>query len=70
MTSSKPTSGKYTVEGVELSWVDNGKKMFNIYLTRDDGTKWTARRWARDELDAYAIAMREYEAGERYGLSE
>jgi hypothetical protein len=57
-------SGKYTVEGVELEWVDNGNKMFNIYLTRDDGTKWTARRWAKDEMDAYLIATRQYQGAD------
>jgi hypothetical protein len=63
-------SGKYTVVGVELSWVDNGSKMYDVRLIRDDGTKWTARRWAKDEMDAYLIVTKQYQEGERYGLSE
>lgn len=59
MTSSKPTSGKYTVDGVELAWVDMGNKMFNVHLTREDGTKWVQRIRAKDEIEAYTLVKKE-----------
>lgn len=50
---------KVSIDGVKLAWVDNGQKMWDIMWTRlDDGTQWTMRHWARDELDAYKIAIR------------
>ena len=54
---------KYTVDGVELAWVDMGNKMFNVYLKREDGTKWTRRLWAKDEIDAYNLVMKEQANG-------
>lgn len=41
-----------------------GNKMWNVRYVRDDGTGWVMRLWARDELDAYAIAMRKLEGAE------
>ena len=43
----------YEVEKVELAWVDNGHKMWCVFLTRtDDDSQWTLHTWARDEIDA------------------
>lgn len=62
MPSSSNTSGEtYTITEVTHAWTDNGNKMWNVSLTRGDGTRWTMRHWARDELDAYVIAMRKLE---------
>ena len=64
MLSSKPTSGKYTVDEVKLEWTDMGNKMFGVQLTRDDGTKWYLRIRAKDEMHAYLIATRQYEGAD------
>lgn len=47
-----------TIEEVKLAWTDNGRKMFNILLTREDGSRWIMRHWAKDEIDAYNIATK------------
>lgn len=47
-----------TIDKVELRWTDRGNKMFYVYYTRADGSCWVMRHWARDELDAYVIAIR------------
>lgn len=52
---------RYTIDEVELAWTDMGKKMWNVRYVRDDGTGWVMRHWARDELDAYTIAMKRLE---------
>ena len=54
---------RYTVDGVELAWVDMGNKMFNVYLIRDDGTRWVQRLRAKDEIEAYTLAMKEQANG-------
>ena len=62
MPSSSNTSGEgITITKVEHAWTDNGKKMFNVWFTRADGTGWVMRDWAKDELDAYVIATRKLE---------
>ena len=48
---------KITIDEVVLAWTDNGHKMWNVHYTREDGTQWVLRDWARDELDAYTKAM-------------
>ena len=48
---------RYTIDSVSLAWTDNGNKMWNVWLTKDGQTKWTMRHWAKDELDAYKIAI-------------
>ena len=49
----------FTITGVKLAWKDNGHKMFRVSYTRNqDGSKWVMCHWARDELDAYTIAMK------------
>ena len=53
-----------TITEVAFAWKDNGKKMFNIYFTRADGSKWMLREWAKDELDAYMIAMHKLEGAD------
>lgn len=60
MQSSSNTSGElYHIDEVAPAWTDNGHRMWNVRWTRlDDGTQWVMRHWARDELDAYVIAMR------------
>jgi hypothetical protein len=59
MPSSKTMSGEgMTIDKVELRWTDRGNKMFYVYYTRADGSCWVMRHWARDELDAYTIAIR------------
>ena len=50
---------KYTVDGVELAWVDMGNKMFSVQLTRDDGTKWYLRIRAKDEIEAYTLGLKQ-----------
>lgn len=45
-----------SIDEVKLAWTDNGNKMFNVRFTREDGTQWVMRHWAKDELDAYKIA--------------
>lgn len=59
MPSSKTTSGDvYTITEVSLAWTDMGRKMWNIRCTRNgDQTEWFMRHWAKDELDAYKIAI-------------
>jgi hypothetical protein len=48
-----------TVDEVKLAWVDNGHKMWNVTYTRTkDNTQWVMRHWAKDELDAYNIAVK------------
>ena len=49
---------KYTIEGVSLAWTDNGKKMWNVWVTKNGQSNWTLRTWATDELDAYKQAKR------------
>lgn len=62
MPSSSNTSGEgFTIDKVSHAWTDNGNKMWNVRFIREDGSKWTMRHWARDELDAYVIAMRKLE---------
>ena len=62
MPSSSSTSGEgITIDEVKLAWTDIGHKMWNVYFTRADGTQWVMRHWARDELDAYVIAMKKLE---------
>jgi hypothetical protein len=55
---------KPVITSVEYAWTDMGKKMFNVYFTRADGSKWTLRDWARDELDAYTKAMKKLEGAD------
>lgn len=47
-----------SIDEVKLAWTDNGNKMWNIHYTREDGSQWVMRYWAKDELDAYNIAMK------------
>ncbi len=63
MQSSSNTSGeRFEITEITREWVDNGHIMFGVRYTRlDEGTKWYMRHWARDELDAYTIAMRKLE---------
>lgn len=62
MPSSSNTSGEtFTITEVVHAWTDNGNRMWNVYYTREDGTQWVLRDWARDELDAYTKAMRKLE---------
>lgn len=62
MPSSNNTNGEgITINDAKLAWTDMGNKMFNVTYTRSDGTKWVMRHWAKDELDAYVIAMRKLE---------
>lgn len=49
---------KATIEEVKLAWKDNGNKMWNVHYTREDGTGWIMRHWAKDEIDAYNIATK------------
>lgn len=47
------------VDKIELAWVDMGNKMWNVTYTRtDNNTQWVMRHWAKDELDAYNIAVK------------
>ena len=65
MPSSSNMSGKgYTITKVDHAWTDNGNKMWNVWFTREDGSGWTMRHWAKDELDAYVIAIRKLEGAE------
>lgn len=50
-----------SIDEVKLAWTDNGHKMWNITYTREDGTQWVMRYWAKDELDAYKIALEKLE---------
>ena len=63
MQSSSNMSGEtYEITEITRDWVDNGNIMFGVRVTRlSDGTKWFMRHWARDELDAYTLAMRKLE---------
>jgi len=59
MTSSNPTSGKtVTITSVELAWVDMGVKTFNVFFTRENGSKWMLRQKGSDELDAYVRTLK------------
>jgi hypothetical protein len=49
---------RYEITGVQQAWTDNGKKMWNVWLTRNNESKWTMRVWATDELDAYSQVKR------------
>ena len=65
MPSSNNMSGEeITITKVALAWTDMGQKMFNVWFTREDGTQWTMRHWADDELDAYVKAIRKVEGAE------
>jgi hypothetical protein len=49
---------KYSVERVEHAWTDNGTKMWNVeYVRLSDGAGFWMRHWAKDEIDAYNIAL-------------
>ena len=50
---------RYTVDEVKLAWVDMGKKMFGVRLTREDGTKWYLRIRAKDEIEAYTLGLKQ-----------
>jgi hypothetical protein len=50
---------KYEIDEVKLAWVDMGNKMFNVHLTREDGTKWVQRIRAKDEIEAYTLVMKD-----------
>lgn len=54
-------SGRIAITKAVRMWTDNGNKMFYVYYTRTDGSEWVMRHWARDELDAYMIAMKKLE---------
>jgi hypothetical protein len=54
---------KFTITEVHLAWTDNGKKMFNVWFTRANGSRWLLREWAKDELDAYMVAVKRLEEG-------
>jgi len=57
---------KYRVDEVKLAWVDNGHKMWNVRVSRvSDDTKWALRTWARDELDAYNLALKKLEGADQ-----
>lgn len=57
---------KYRVEEVALGWQDNGKKMWNVRVTRvADNTQWTLRTWGKDELDAYKKALEMLEGADQ-----
>lgn len=47
-----------TIDEVKLAWTDQGNKMWNILFTREDGSRWMHRTFARDEIDAYNIATK------------
>lgn len=49
---------RYTIDRVRLAWTDNGNKMWSIQCVRPDDTRWVMQHWAKDEIDAYNIAMR------------
>ena len=49
---------KIVIDEVAFAWKDNGKKMFNVWFTRANGSKWMIRQFARDELDAFNIATK------------
>lgn len=55
---------KYTIDSVELAWTDQGNKMWHVYLTREDGSQWVLRDWARDELEAYKKATAKLEGAD------
>ena len=50
-----------SIDEVKLAWTDNGHKMWNVTFTREDGQQYVMRHWARDELDAYKIALKTIE---------
>ena len=55
---------KYKVDGVKLGWVEeDGRKMFKVEYTRPYGHKWFMHLHARDEIEAYTIAMKKLEEG-------
>jgi hypothetical protein len=55
-------SGKgYVITAVELDWKDNGNSYWTVFFTKADGSQWCLRVQARDELDAYTLAMNELE---------
>lgn len=57
---------KYRVDEVKLAWVDNGHKMWNVRISRvSDNTEWTLRTWARDEIDAYHLALKKLEGADQ-----
>lgn len=49
----------YRVDEVKLAWTDNGNKMWHVTYSRvPDGPHWVMRHWAKDEIDAYNIAIK------------
>ena len=44
--------------------MDMGKKMFKVRLSREDGTEWETRTWAKDEMDAYLITTERYQGAD------
>lgn len=60
MPSSNPTSGDpYTITDVRYEWTDLGVSSWAVFFTKADGTKWCLRVRGRDELAAYAEAIRQ-----------
>ena len=62
MPSSSSMSGKsYVITEVELAWKDNGNSYWTVFFRVEDNNPkdgWYIRVWARDELAAYAEAIR------------
>lgn len=58
-------SGKgYVITAVELDWKDNGNSYWTVFFHVEDNNPkngWYIRVQARDELDAYTLAMNELE---------
>ena len=63
MPSSSNTSGdEITIDEVLYAWTDNGNKMWSVTYTHGPTQgRYVMRTWARDELDAYTIAMKKLE---------
>lgn len=57
---------KVTIESVEFAWKDNGHKMWTVfYLREDTQERFALRTWARDEIDAYNIALKRLEGADQ-----
>ena len=63
MPSSSNMSGdEITIDEVKHAWTDMGRKMWNVTYTHGPTQgRYVMRTWARDELDAYTIAMKKLE---------
>lgn len=57
---------KVHIDAVEFAWRDNGHKMWTVFYTRNDKEgRWACRTWARDEIDAYNIALKRLEGADQ-----